>query len=221
MNDQLPPFVQRFNDLIKECEIYISIARAHELQIEAINRLEIMQNEIEEEKNSAIARDEDDYANLLLGCSCVATALSAELKMWVLLKREQPEEAWDQLVAAQMASVDAVRAHEGFEHLEHHNKRLEAIEHLVFPPQVFISSGMIVRKQECSICGEEYEDCPHLVSKPYMGQFCYIIARDIELDHASIVEDPADKRCRVMNFSSDGITRNKMTWRVEPSRSDT
>lgn len=104
----------------------------------------------------------------------------------------------------------------GFAHLSEHNKKLEAIEELVFPPQVFISSGMIVGKQECSICGAEYGDCNHLVGKPYMGRFCYIIAKDLSLDHVSIVEHPADKRCRVQHFDVEGGTRNRMTWKIEP-----
>lgn len=221
MTDPVTPFVQNFNDLVKRCEQFLSIARASELQREAIELLSKMQQAVASEKQAAIDQSDENYANLLLGCESVSAALIAELKMWLLLKDEKPDQAWDQLVAAQMASVDAVRAHEGFHHLEQHSRRLEAIEHLVFPPQVFISAGMIVRSQECSICGLEYEDCEHLLCKPYMGNFCYIIARDLEADHVAIVEVPADKRCRVTTFSVDGGNRNRMTWRVEPSGNDT
>ena len=54
-----------------------------------------------------------------------------------------------------------------------------------------------------------------------MGEFCYIIARDIELDHVSIVESPADKRCRVERFSVEGGTRNRMTWKFEKEDENT
>ena len=136
--------------------------------------------------------------------------------MWLLLKEGKPDAAWGELITAQMASVDAVRAHPGVAHLSEHNKRLEAIEELVFPPQVFISSGMIAGKQECSICGAEYGDCDHLVGKPYMGRFCYTIPKDLSLDHVAIVEHPADKRCRVKYYDSEGGRRNRMTWKIEP-----
>lgn len=151
-----------------------------------------------------------------MGCECVTLALIAELKMWLLLKEENPDDAWDELINAQMAYVDAVRAHSGFNHLTQHSERLEAIEKLIFPPQVFVSSGIIVKNQECSICGKEYGDCDHLVGRPYMGKFCYIIARDMSLDHVAIVDHPADKRCRVKHFEVEGGTRNRMTWKIEP-----
>ncbi|WP_142049412.1 hypothetical protein [Achromobacter sp. SLBN-14] len=186
------------------------------MQQEAIEKLMAFGESITSEIATAIESENEDYANLSLGCACVTSALVAELRMWLLLKEGKPDAARDELVTAQMASVDAVCALPGFAHLAEHNQKLEAIEHLVFPPQVFISSGMIVGKQECSICGSEYGDCDHLVGKPYMGRFCYIIAKDLSLDHVAIVEHPADKRCRIQNFDVEGGSRNRMTWKVEP-----
>lgn len=220
MSDQLPPVVADFNHTVQSVENLLSIARAGELQREALTLLTSALVGIRSEKAVVVSRGEEDYANLLLGCECVGAALGAELKMWLLLKEEKPDEAWNELVTAQMASVDAVRAHKGFVHLEHHVQRLEAVENLVFPPQVFISSGMLVGYQECSICGGDYDECDHLIGKPYMGKFCCIIARDISLDHVAIVKEPADKRCRVEKFSVEGGVRNRMTWRVEPKASD-
>lgn len=216
MNNTLPPFVSSFNAMVKEAEVFLSIARDSALQQEAVEKLLAFGVTIASEKAAAIESGNEDYANLLLGCECVTSALVAELRMWLLLKEGEPDAAWDELITAQMASVDAVRAHPGFAHLSEHNRKLEAIEELVFPPQVFISSGMIVGKQECSICGAEYGDCDHLVGKPYMGRFCHIIARDLSLDHVSIVEHPADNRCRVQHFDVEGGTRNRMTWKVQP-----
>jgi hypothetical protein len=216
MNDNLPPFVSTFNTKVKEAEIFLSIVRDSALQQEAIENLMVFSESIASEMATAIENKDEDYANLLLGRACVTSALVAELRMWLFLKQDKPDAAWDQLVTAQMASVAAVRAHPGFAHLAEHNRKLEAIEHLVFPPQVFISSGMVVGKQECSICGAEYGDCDHLVGKPYMGRFCYIIAKDLFLDHVAIVEHPADKRCRVQHFDVEGGSRNRMTWKVEP-----
>lgn len=218
MSNELPAFISSFNERVKEVEVFLCLARASELQTEACARLAELHEEVAAEQDKAIISNDEDYANLLLGCACVTQALIAELKMWILLKEEKPNAAWDQLVAAQMSSVYASRAHDGFRHLEQHYRKLLAIEQLVFPPQVFASSGFIVRHQECSICGGEYGECQHLIGKPYMGKFCYIIARDIELDHVSIVEHPADKRCRVEHFDVEEGTRDRMTWRVEPKK---
>jgi len=220
MNSHLSPFVAEFNRTVQSVEHLLSIARAGELQREAIIILDTTLTDVGNEKAAAAARNEEDYANLLLGCECVAAVLISELKMWLLLKDEKPDEAWNELVTAQMASVDAVRAHKGFAHLEQYVQKLEAIEKIVFPPQVFVSSGMIVRRQECSICGSDYDDCDHLIGRPYMGRFCYIIAQDISLDHVAIVKEPADKRCRVEEFRVEGGVRNRMTWRIERGEAD-
>lgn len=217
----LPPFIASFDALVERSENMLSIVRGRELQEQACSELAEALAAITAEKQRAIEAEDENYANMLLACECVASALAAEIRMWMLLKSEEPDAAWDQLVTAQMASVDAVRAHEVFSHLKRYVQRLEAVERLVFPPQVFISSGFVVKSQECSVCGWEYEECDHLVGKPYMGKFCYIIARDLEIDHVSIVNCPADKRCRVQKFSDEGGQRNRMTWRIEPSERDT
>jgi hypothetical protein len=214
-------FIESFNETVKEVEVYLSIARDSDLQRDAILTVENLIEEVSKEKSQAINKQNEDYANQLLGCECVCEMLVAELEMWILLKEESPNEAWDRLIDAQMSSANAARAHDGFLHHEEHHRRLVAIEKLVFPPQVFISSGMVVHKQECSICGEDYEQCEHLAGKPYMGEFCYIIGREPELDDVPVVEDPADKRCRVRNFSVDGGTRDRMTWRIEYDQNGT
>ena len=218
MTDNLPPFLTEFNEAVKEAEVFLSIARATELQQIALEALEQLIPKIAEEKIHAVKVKNEDYANMLLGCECVAAALIAELKMWIFLKQEEPDEAWDQLVLAQNAAAAAARTHDGFNHLASYNQRLEAIEQIVFPPQVFLSVGAITKRQECSICEGEYEDCDHLIGKPYMGQFCSIIIREAELKEASIVEKPADKRCRITHFGVEGGSRNRMTWRIEKKR---
>ena len=216
MTDNLPPFLTEFNDTIKDTEVFLSIARASELQQDASEVLERLSPKIAEEKARGIATKDEDYANMLLGCECVARALIAELKMWILLKQEEPEAAWDQLVYAQNAFSAAARAHDSFSHLTFHNQRMEAIEQLVFPPQVFSSVALIVERQKCSICGDEYEDCAHLIGKPYMGEFCSVImGGNVEIHSVSIVENPADKRCRIQYFDVEDGNRNRMTWRIE------
>jgi hypothetical protein len=186
------------------------------IQKDACTKLQTLVADCRTLKSEAVAAGDEDFANLLLGFECVASCLSEELAMWILLKEEKPDEAWDSLCSAQMAAANAARAHNGFAHLETHAQRLEEIERLVFPPQVFVSAGIIVRHQECSICGSEYGDCEHLAGKPYWGKFCCIIAKDIEANHIAVVKNPADKRCRIVHFTVEGGERNRMTWKVEP-----
>ena len=221
MGNCLPNFITEFNDLVKEAGIFLSIARDSELQREACKNLENILPKIAQEKKTAIENSNEDYANLLLGCECVTKSLLNELKMWLLLKQDKPDEAWDCLVSAQMQATSAARAHDDFRHLEHSRHHLEIIEKIVFPPQVFISAGVIIREQECSICGEDYDECEHLAGKPYMGEFCHVLIKHASADHLSIVETPADKRCRVTSFYVDGGSRNRMTWKIEKSDENT
>jgi hypothetical protein len=137
--------------------------------------------------------------------------------MWLLLKSEKPEDAWDKLIAGQTETTHAMRAHPTFEHLKNRVEHLGAIEKLIFPPRVFLSAGMIVRKQLCSICDIDYADCSHLVGRPYWGEFYFRRLEDVTADHVAIVLDPANKLCRVTHFSTEGGMRNRMTWRVEPT----
>ncbi len=220
MNSQTAPFYETYNEIIRECEVYLSITRDSALQIEAQARLTNLLEEVSKKKHDAIKKGDEDLANLLLGFECVCDCLINELKMWVLLKESKADSAWDALVASQMSASDAVRAHKGFSHVIQQLERLELIEELVFPPQVFMSSGTIVKFQQCSICGKEYGTCSHLVGKPYMGRFCGIICKDFTFDHVAIVKHPSDKRCRIINFEVDGMSRNRMTWKLEPIEHD-
>lgn len=221
MSNCLPNFVIEFNERVKESKIFLSIARDSELQQEACENLESALSEIAQEKQIAVENNNEDYANLLLGCEFAAQSLLHELKMWLLLKQEKPEEAWNHLVDAQMKATSAARAHDYFSYLEHHRHCLEIIEKIVFPPQVFVSLGVIIHEQECSICGEDYDECEHVAGKPYMGEFCHVMIKDASADHLSIVDTPADKHCRVTSVYVDGGSRNRMTWKIEKSDENT
>ncbi len=132
--------------------------------------------------------------------------------MWLNLKINEPDKAWDDLILAQNSNIAAIRSDEGFGHLLQRSTKLETIEKLIFPPQTFLSTGMLVGSQECSICNEEYENCEHIKGKPYMGEICRWIIKDIiELNHVAIVENPADKRCRIIK---DG-EQNRMTLKID------
>jgi hypothetical protein len=39
---------------------------------------------------------------------------------------------------------------------------------------------------------------------------------EVEADHVAIVEVPANKQCRIVEFSAEGGHGNRMTWRVRP-----
>lgn len=215
MNDKEARFIRRINEAISECESFLFITRCSNLQREALDSIQERSKEVARAKVQAIEEDNEKYANILLGLQCATAALSSELRMYLALKDEDPDAAWDHLIDAQNALATAVRAHEGFKHCSIRWERLQKFEEVVFPLQVYTSVGTIVHVLECSICGEDYEQCQHLAGLPYMGQMCSTIVTSAELDHIALVETPADKRCRIQTFSLEGVQRNCMTLREE------
>lgn len=216
MSDNFQDRKVEFNKVVEDAKILLSIARDSDLQQAEVNGLGEMLMILGDWKREAVENCHEDRANLVLGMECIVAVLTAELKMWLLLKAHKPEAAWGSLVDSQTAMTNAMRAHKEFSHLEDYAKRLDEIERLLFPAQVFLSAGMIVGRQICTICNTDYEGCPHIVGMPYCGEFCFRRFEDITMDHVSIVDDPANKRCRVTHFNDEGGKRNRMTWRIEP-----
>ncbi|WP_216839009.1 hypothetical protein [Caulobacter sp. S45] len=216
MSEACSPEIDAFNAVVTGVEKYLFIVRDADLQREAIDQLNELTGRLVAWKAQAIKRGDEDMANKFLGCECVTRYLRDEITMWLDLKEGREEKAWESLIAAQRSIGDAIRAHRGFAHLEQNAKRMAAIESVIFPPQVFLSAGLIVGRQECTICGQEYEDCPHVKGRPYWGRLCAVRLSDIRADHVAIVKEPANRLCRVVHFSDGTGKRNRMTWKVDP-----
>jgi hypothetical protein len=208
--------IDHFNKGIKKAENFLCIARSSSLQLEECLAIDLLLYNATRIKREAARRGEEDNANLFLGFECAIGAVRSELMMWILLKRDMPNEAWERLVAAQMACLDATRAHRGFAHCEQRLKALEQLEGQIFPPQVFMSAGFVSDRLDCSICGERYSTCEHLRGKPYMGQFCEVIHRNPRGDHVAIVKAPADKRCRIVSVKTKDGQRDKLSGEITP-----
>lgn len=140
--------------------------------------------------------------------------------MYLDLKNDLPESAWNHLVDAQKHAAAAMCAHPIASHLNNHIAKLHAVEKLLFPPQSFLSIGSIVGFTECSICGESYDECSHITGRPYMGGLCGVICKHVQIQEVSFVTEPADKKCRVTHFSDRGGRRNQMTWKIEASEGE-
>lgn len=208
--------VDYFNSGIRDAEVFLCLARSSKLQLAECAKLDMLSYNATRIKHEAVRRSDENSANLLLGFECAIGAVRSELLMWILLKRDMPNEAWDRMVAAQMACFDATRAHNGFADCERRLKDLERLEGQIFPPQSFVSAGFVARRLDCSICGERYSRCEHLRGKPYMGRFCEVIHRDPRGDHVALVKTPADKRCRIFSFKTKDGHRNKLSWEITP-----
>jgi hypothetical protein len=213
-------FIEYLNKEIEDAENYLAPARDSLKQKEKCFFLERILQNVASAKSQVIAYNDEFAANLFLGFECVIGCIMCELRMWIFIKQDKPNEAFDDLIAAQMGASDAIRAHTKFSHLTKNLKRLEDIELLMFPPQVYLSSGFKCARLKCSICGEDYSACDHLKDRPYMGIFCQIIYQEMEVDHVAIVERPSDKRCRVTKILTPDGYQDKMSLLIIPTTSE-
>lgn len=212
----LEQVMEGFNIRIREAEVFLRLARASHLQLEQCFALDSLMHNATRLKHEAIRFSRENDANAFLGLECVIGAVRAELMTLILLKRDMPNEAWNRLIAAEMACLDAMRAHIGFSNCSHRLELLKQMEHQFFPQQTFLSAGFVSDRIDCSICGERYSTCKHLRGKAYMGQFCEVIHRNIRADHMALVEIPADKRCRITSFKVKEGHRDKLSWEITP-----
>jgi len=199
-------YLQNFNEALQNVSIFCCITRNSDLQRTACSSLREMLDMVAQDKAHAIAELDEHFANILLGCECLLSACIAEITMYLLLKEDNPDAAWDELVNAQSRLDDAMKADVGFgEDVGRQLQRLRSIEQLVFPSMVFLSTGWIVKEEICSICGSDYEECEHIKGHPYMGKLCIVELVPLEVDHVALVDNPANKHCRVTHIgTSDG-----------------
>jgi hypothetical protein len=173
-------------------------------------------------KDVAIERRDEGAANLLLALVFSVRALHGELTMWIALKEDRAEFAWERVVDAQGLVQAAMRAHHRLEAaLSAYLRKLHSLEQLLFPPQIFLSIGAIIESIDCSICGQEYGTCSHVVGMPYMGQMCCEVLNEFrELKEYSIVDTPVDKRCRAHSRREGAKKVDTLTGRTLPSDPD-
>jgi hypothetical protein len=202
--------------LLEEVEPLLFMARSKSLQMCAVTTAENFLKLVEQARLQAMFDQCEEIANDFLGLSMVIRALISELHVYILLKNEDAEAAWIKLIDAQGEITMAARASRSITNLDKKFDFLRGLEKSLFPPQSFMSAGFIVRRQDCSICQDNYEKCDHVAGLPYMGRFCSVVLKDVSADHVALVDAPADRRCRVTSFSVPGGTRNKMTWVITP-----
>ncbi|RYG20550.1 MAG: hypothetical protein EON96_00810 [Caulobacteraceae bacterium] len=203
-----------FNARLSDTEVFLFMTRDTALQRDAVVDMRALEEEAEWVKADCNKAGDETGANLMLAFQCAADSYAEELQMWIALKSDQPDDAWNHLVGAQEANDALLRLKAPFGAVERRGGRLLQLEGLVFPPQAFISAGCIVEASYCSVCKSDYDACHHIAGRAYRGRFASQIPVKIRGDHVALVDVPADKRCRATLISHEGRARSKMTWRV-------
>jgi hypothetical protein len=219
MTDSLTKLREEFHRVAENAQLMAFMPRAVEVQQQACDDIEQFLEKLSDEKRERAAGSDEVEANTILAMELSLQAVLNELRMYLELKNDRGDAAWDHLVSAQGSAEMAlgVRRQMKLElgGLEMYGNKLALLEELLFPPQVFMSVGGTAVRTQCSICGESYDDCGHIKGRAYMGVMCSRIVQEMDLCEVSLVTNPANKHCRVTHFSDEGRMRNRLTWSFE------
>jgi threonine aldolase len=108
----------------------------HELQTREQHRQHALVQKLERYLEQGIQAQNERQANAAFIYLNVAATLLHNLQLWLLLKSDRMNEAWDQLVEAQDSLRSALRFVQD-DALRHWYMELLAAEKLLFPPQRF------------------------------------------------------------------------------------
>ncbi|OAI49913.1 hypothetical protein AYO44_18265 [Planctomycetaceae bacterium SCGC AG-212-F19] len=168
----------------------------HELQLKERDVLGDLHKNVEAYRKKAVKAQNEEEANSAFLNRNAILAIINYLQLWLLIKADQMEDAWHQLVDGQKSLRLVLRFVEN-QGLAGCLRELIALEHLLFPPQQFVSSAHCIGRSSCSICRKAYGDCEHLAGFLYTGEMCSQIVEEVSaVDHVALVENPADKECR-------------------------
>lgn len=186
--------------------------RSLELQRAAAEAFAQLAERAREAKVDAVRDHDEDAASRLLMGECCAEALCERLRLWIAFREGQMDAAWAHLVQAQVAFEAAIRAHPAGAQFQKLAAEMHALEALVFPPQLFLSTGWVTRASECTVCGAAFGTCDHVQGRVYGGEFAGRHVTDAEPREVSVVKVPDDKMCRAFEMVDEGVRRNVLTW---------
>lgn len=203
---RLEEWLTEFNKQIDNAFRFSFPVRDLILQQEAVNKLEDYHTKVDEERLKLRQKKDSDSANMFLGMSCYTQSVIHLLKMWIAIREDDPDYAWDMLIGAEQCASASMRAHQNCAaHLVTYPNYLETLEHILFPKQQFASSSFLINNSECSLCSAPFHECDHIAGFPYNGEFCVEIVNDIaDIDHVALVDHPDDKCCRTYSIVEDG-----------------
>ncbi|HLP46396.1 MAG TPA: hypothetical protein VK469_10630 [Candidatus Kapabacteria bacterium] len=165
----------------------------------ASQSIKLCSNKVDDERKSAKDTNDGCKLNQLFVVSVYLEMLKQYSIYWEQILEDKYSESWCTLQNV----LDSLRVVKRFN--ENHTKfYLKFIEEQMtgfeklYPYKLFLSSEIIIKDVECSICGKDFNslECEHLVGELYDGRMAYGIAKGIEnIPAVSLVDNPKDKRC--------------------------
>jgi len=200
MTNEIKNFIIESCKLLNDAAKFCFIVRSREFQEEAIVNLKIIKEKNTGLKEKMILLEDEDSANALLSHENMIEALINELKMWVALKDNKPNDAWDFLVNAQNSARIAMSVHNILDYSHTYFNKLLSIEKFIFSNKFFFSLAYSSDAIICSICEKNYDECEHEENKAYMGKICLTKAKKKEIKSISLIThgNPKNKKNRVL-----------------------
>lgn len=212
----LPELIRETVDAVNEAARFCYFVRDAGLQQEQVDCLLRVKNRVKGFKYGAAEAGNEGVANKLFQLQCRLNAQRLFLCMWLALKRDEPFQAWDELIGAQEYVAMALRAAADDIQLEEFLEHLQRAEEVIFPGFAYYQSwSVVMRGGTCTVCGRPLAECDHIEGRVYSGRMCARVNPElISCDHIALVKDPRDRRCVITELEVDGQVRDYMTWRV-------
>lgn len=204
-----PPFMARA--ILKSCVEYLDssaqlnfIVRSSKLQTKKVAEINHFITELKAFKNEAALRGDELMANELFHFQCMIRGVQSCIEVWLHIKDDAPEKAWDSLMDATEYKDVAlkIRDYEGIRMFE---KTLQDTRRIMFPNNIIYNSPAFSSTiGKCSICQSPFQLCDHVENHIYLGQLCRRVDIQIlEANHCAIVSNPRDPRCIMTERSDD------------------
>ena len=209
--------IHEFNEIAKNAQKKAFITIGIEIQKDEVQTLTQHQEKYKKLRLKCAGKNFENDANLLYCIENSFVTIRHELQMLINIKEDNMDEAWANLVNAQVIYGTVVR-NSPIELITANGylERLASYERLLFPVLYFQSMGGIIKKSTCSICGQNFNKCVHIRGRLYNGELCYREIVEFELEEVSLVETPANKHARALTIQHNGKNVDVMTLREKP-----
>lgn len=139
------------------------------------------------------------------------------LELFLLLKKGDFYQAWCKVETIELAIENLTTNYPEdsiiTQFILHRIRKLQQL----YPYRFFISTEVIVKEYECSICGTKLtprKHCNHQIRKVYNGEMCHHIVKKASLLGISIVSNPEHKYTVLFAKSNDGSQTDQYDYSI-------